>query len=571
MKHSILLLVLALSSIHAFAAKYEAEDAILGGEANLANDDQSASGGSYVQMKEGELSFTVNVPSEGMYDILIHYKQDYDTQKEQNLLVNGTNSGSINFPQTEDWKDVSVVARLNKGDNTVKITKSWGWVDVDYIEVNLHENSSFNLDENLANPNANGAAKEMFAFMQENFQKKVISGVMTGAVLNGNDAVTLNNQEDVAHIRSNSGNKTPALVGFDFMHGTGKEYNDDNGGWFQAYTDATISLAKELYQRGGIPAFCWHWRDPLKNDIGFYSPTGGGDKTSFDLTTACTNSNCTAWDTNSDAYIAIVEDIDKVAGYLKELQDADVAVLWRPVHEASGGWFWWGYKGAAPFKLLYKLIFDRLTDHHHLNNLIWVWNSEGGDPDWYPGDEYVDIIGRDFYYSNNTQVNHASLIGEFEKLKNLFGTKKMIALSENGSVPFPENLIEDGAGWSFFMPWYGTFVKQANTNSDWLHIMNHEYVLTLEDMPGWTGEPPSPIKVANAIPNAKFGVRSLNNGTLLVESNANTAIYLYNTKGSLVQKVSVQAGSSEVKISVPAGIYVVKNAKTGQTQRVLVR
>ena len=494
MKHFFLLSMLILSSIPAFAAttRYEAEAATRSGNASPASD-PSASGGSYIEMNGGDLSFAVNVPSAGMYDILVRYKQDYDDTKTQNLVINGTNVGGITFPRTASWKDVSSVARLNQGNNTVDITNSWGWVDVDYIEVNSHENSSFDLDENLVNPNANGAAKEMFAFMRENFQKKVISGVMTDAVLNGNNAVTLNNQEEVKHIRTNSGSKTPALVGFDFMHGTGKEYNDANGGWFKSYTDATISLAKELYQRGGFPAFCWHWRDPLKNSKGFYSPNASdGDKTNFDLTTACTNSSCTDWNENSNAYKAMVEDIDKVAGYLKELQDAGVAVLWRPVHEASGTWFWWGYKGAGPFKLLYKLIFDRLTTHHHLNNLIWVWNSEGADPEWYPGDEYVDIIGRDFYY-NNLQVNHASLIGEFEKLKDLFGTKKMIALSENGSVPFPENLMEDGAGWSFFMPWNGDFVTQANTPSDWQHIMNHSYVITLEDMSGWTGEI-TPIK-----------------------------------------------------------------------------
>jgi hypothetical protein len=81
----------------------------------------------------------------------------------------------------------------------------------------------------------------------------------------------------------------------------------------------------------------------------------------------------------------------------------------------------------------------------------------------------------------------------------------------------------------------------------------------------------SPIKMLNATPSAKFAVRSLNNGTLLVESPANTAINLYNTNGSLVQEVLISAGSSMVKVSVPVGIYVVKNAKTGQAQKVLVR
>ncbi|MCL2282137.1 MAG: hypothetical protein FWC26_02345 [Fibromonadales bacterium] len=472
--------MLTLASIPAFAAKYEAESA--------ARTDNATVVGTYVEMREGNLTFTVNASSAGMHELIVNYKQDNDTKKEQNLVVNGANVGILTFPRSATWTDLKSVVSLNTGSNTVAITKNWGWVDIDYIEINPYQATPFDLDKNLVNPNATNAAKEMFAFMQANFQKKVISGVMTGDVLSGNNAMTINSQTEVSHIRSKSGNKTPALVGFDFMHGTGKEYNDASGGWFLNYTNATISMAKELYQRGGIPAFCWHWRDPLKNTKGFYSPSSSGDVTDFNLTNACTNTSCTAWNTSSNEYKGIIEDIDKVADYLKELQTAGVPVLWRPVHEASGGWFWWGGKGAAAFKLLYNLLYDRLTTHHGLNNLIWVWNSEGADKDWYPGDNRVDIIGRDFYYNPQSTVNYASLIGEFEKLKNLFGTKKMLSLSENGSVPDPDNLVSDNAGWSYFMPWYGTFVTQSTSDAMWSKIMNHDYVITLEEMPGWTGE-----------------------------------------------------------------------------------
>jgi len=518
MKHLSLFLVL-VSSISAFAVQYQATSATLSGGAAVS--------GNYVQMQGGNMTFnSVSASQAGMYDIRIRYMQDYGDKKEQNLVINGTNVGTIVFPQTATWKDVTVTTRLNSGNNTVAITNNWGWVDIQYIDVILHENTPFNLDKNLVNPNANAAAKKVFAFMQENFQKKVISGVMTGDVLSGNTAVTLNNQTEVNYIRGKSGNKTPALVGFDFMHGTGKEYEDAGGNvstsWYKWYTDATISLAKELYQRGGIPTYCWHWRDPLKKDRGFYSPTGSGDKTTFNLSNACTNANCTAWNTNSDEYKGIIADIDKVAGYLKELQTAGVVVLWRPVHEASGGWFWWGAdKKPAPYKLLYKLLFDRLTTTQGLNNLIWVWNSEGADPDWYPGDNYVDIIGRDFYYwpDAETKVNHASLIGEFEKLKNLFGTKKMIALSENGSVPSPENMIADGAGWSWFMPWYGNFVTQANTASDWNSIMNHSYVITLESMPGWGNYNPSSSSTVSSSSRASSSSARSSSGTAVSSSS----------------------------------------------------
>jgi len=525
----LLLALVFVSSIPAVAVQYPAINATIAGGAII--------NGDYVEMKEGSLTFSsVNVSSEGMYDIIFRYKQTYGTPKTQNLVVNGAPVGEIVFLESTTDKDISAVARLNSGNNTIALTKNWGWVDIKYMDVVPHENAAFDLDRNLVNPNANAAARKMFAFMQENFQKKVISGVMTGEVLSGNNAVTLNNQKEVSHIRQNSGNKTPALVGFDFMHGTGKEFNGGNT-WNKQYTATTITLAKELYQRGGIPAFCWHWRDPLKKTEGFYSPnSNGSDKTDFDLTKACTDANCTAWNTSSDEYKGIIEDIDIIAGYFKELQDAGVAVLWRPVHEASGGWFWWGAKGAAPLKLLYKLIFERLTKEHELNNLIWVWTSEGADYDWYPGDDYADIIGRDFYYNPQLTVNHASLIGEFEKLKNLFGTKKIITLSENGSVPYPENLKADGAEWSYFMPWYGEFVTQANSADDWNKIMNDSYVITLESMPGWDNyeePPPSPIL------NSQF-------------STLNSKVTYYSIKGQPLGNTKPQK----------AGVYIAKQGSS---------
>jgi hypothetical protein len=83
-------------------------------------------------------------------------------------------------------------------------------------------------------------------------------------------------------------------------------------------------------------------------------------------------------------------------------------------------------------------------------------------------------------------------------------------------------------------------------------------------------ESQTPIKLLNTAPSAEFKVSSLNNGNLLVESYANTTLYLYNTSGSLVQKISVPAGSSIVKLSVSPGIYVVKNTKI-KPKRVLVR
>jgi len=465
-----------------FAQKYEAEKATLSGGA-VKQYSTAASGGAYVAMNDGNISFSVQMQEAGIYNLKIVFSLTDDDFNTQNLTVNGKTVGSVSFLRTGSesklvFADATTFVRLVAGANTVAITKSWGWVDIDYIELATHETLPFTIDPYPVTPEPSESAMELYSFLCDNFQKKTISGVMTGTLLNRNDvALPLFSQVEVAHIYRCSGKK-PALVGFDFMHSTGKNSEDS---WYKAYSNATISMATKLWEAGGIPIFCWHWKDPLLNQEEFYT-----DETTFDLTEAFTNSSCTEWNTNSASYKAIIRDIDFVAGLLKKLQDKGIAVLWRPLHEASGGWFWWGAKGSTPCKALYKLMFDRMVNHNGLRNLIWVWTANGVDADWYPGNNCVDIIGRDFYYEP-IQRNHASLIGEFETFKMVFGTNKIITLAENGSVPYPAEMQNDGAHWSYFMPWEGEFVTSHdhNTVADWKLIMNDDYIITLEDMPGW--------------------------------------------------------------------------------------
>ena len=129
----------------------------------------------------------------------------------------------------------------------------------------------------------------------------------------------------------------------------------------------------------------------------------------------------------------------KIAGYLRLLHDANIPVIWRPLHEAAGGWFWWG-KNADSFKKLWVEMFDYF-ETQGLNNLIWVWTSETNDTDWYPGDEYVDIIGRDLY--GNDAADCAS---QYQTLINDFGNK-MITLSPIPlSACFPNSGMQERAG-----------------------------------------------------------------------------------------------------------------------------
>ena len=177
-----------------------------------------------------------------------------------------------------------------------------------------------------------------------------------------------------------------------------------------------------------------------------------------------------------------MRDIDAIAVQLKRLQKAKVPVLWRPLHEAEGGWFWWGAKGPEPAKKLYRLMYDRLTNYHKLNNLIWVWNSEN--PAWYPGDAYVDIVSIDSYPQAG---DYGPLSNRYDNLKGLVNDRKLIALTENGPIPDPDLLQLYRADWSWFVTWSGNFIQDGiqNDRQHLIEVYNHPYVLTLDELPDW--------------------------------------------------------------------------------------
>lgn len=291
----------------------------------------------------------------------------------------------------------------------------------------------------LVSPNASPEAEAVYAFLHEQYGKKMLSGVMT-----------LNSFDEVVRVKAISG-KEPAVVGMDFMH-----HNRGYTAWFKE--EQIVLDAQAHWRKNGLPALMWHWRDPSRKTEAFYTKD-----TDFDLSKI--------QNPNSEEYQALVADIDYIAVYLKLLQSAGVPVLWRPLHEASGGWFWWGAKGPENYKRLYRLLFDRLVHHHKINNLIWIWTAEKSDVLWFPGKEVVDLVGVDLYGAPTTYPQ------VYKQVQSLY-PDKLIALSECGSLP---DLSTDGVLWSWFMVWYGDFVQQNSAH--WKTLLNHPSVITLDQMP----------------------------------------------------------------------------------------
>lgn len=302
-------------------------------------------------------------------------------------------------------------------------------------------------------PGSSPEAQSLLAYFSSIYGNKIIAGQHDGW------RMTNGLSEELNYLRQTTG-KLPALL------------EADAGGFIAPNRGAGRRLSQGMLdwwqQRHGIVAFCWHWRAPMKEPA-FYT-----EETTFDISRAVTP--------GTPEYKATRRDLDQVADQLEVLRDAHVPVLWRPLHEANGRWFWWGAGGPEPFKKLWRMMFDDFTAQHHLTNLIWVF-SPGAETDlaaWYPGDAYVDIVAPDHYPMDG---NHNPAKDIFDELYRMTRGQKLLAFGENGPVPDPALLVRDHAGWLFFTTWSGDILFKKTTSEQLHTYYNNPYVLTLGDLP----------------------------------------------------------------------------------------
>ena len=510
--------------------KYEAE-AQKGVDAASIIEDSNFSGGKYVKPADASgMTFTVEVEETAVYDITtsVHIKVfDWITSK---IVVNGIEAGSLlTTPRNIDSSYViSASAKMKAGENTITVGNQS--IGVDYITVERHPDPEFKISALPVTPNASESAKKVKTFLRDNFMKKTISGMMISdqnfnynygdmkiippggctpadSCKYSDEEVSWKGQTDIAEFYKRSGHY-PAIGGFDMLFAAGGHHDE---GWFLGYTENNLLMTEELLEMGGIPTYTWHWK--VGEDTVFYTkdtyPMNGfnasgctegvkgtsENNTCFNYTKAFKGEQCKEIDETSQEYKDLVADIDIVSGYFKQLQDKGIAVVWRPLHEARGGWFWWGAGSAECYVQLYRLVFNRMVGTNKLTNLIWVWNINT-DPKfgydysalnaaWYPGDEYVDIVAVDIYDPLN---DHNSGANYFNKIVSDVGTKKMIALSENGAIPDIDSIAEDKAYWSYWMTWSqtwsGNFLEKTTTDM-WKKNLDDERIIALDNMPGW--------------------------------------------------------------------------------------
>ena len=334
-----------------------------------------------------------------------------------------------------------------------------------------------------ANPSA--GAQKLYAYLLSQYGQKVLSSTIAN----------VNWNFDEAEMVYNATGKYPAIATMDYLHFytlyADKSRNPYAGGWRVNYDD--ISEVKKWWDAGGIVSACWHWNVP--NLEGQTSYTCKPGETTFRPRNIFVDGT---WEKR-----IADEDLALIASLLKKLQEAGIPVIWRPLHEASGNsvnggtaWFWWGIDGAETYVRLWRYMFDYF-EAQGLNNLIWVWTTQTGygwsvadgilsDAAWYPGDEYVDIVGRDEYTRTAAESG-----AEFEAISSDFAGK-MVTLSECGSVAPIADQWAAGAKWSWFMPWYDNAVGSGTKDFDshehankawWQAAMEAECVISRDELP----------------------------------------------------------------------------------------
>ena len=454
---------------------YEAEDAALEGLRVYTdnNGPQAKSGSGYVGLwdsEESKLTFHVEVPEDGVYELAFITAAVSDGESYNTVAVNDRTFYEGLYTKGKDFSSSSMKAKLNKGTNVVSITIGWGWIYVDCMHVRLAEGIDadvYNVDKTLSNKNASKNTQRLMSYMVDQYGKYTLSGQY-----NNDKGINSPEVQELHKLTS----KYPAIMGFDFV-----DYSPSR---VEHGTDSKqTEYAVQWHDMGGIITFMWHWNAPkglLNTDEqpwwrGFYT-----EATTFDLNRALNGDDPVGYD-------LIIRNIDVIAEQLKILADKDIPVLWRPLHEASGGWFWWGAYGADNYKKLWKLMYQRLTDTHGLNNLIWIYSAQ--DADWYPGDEYVDIIGEDVYSVPYDYESHYNLFG---KALGYTNTKRIVGLAEIGEIPDPDLMYEDNACWSFFIIWNDEYVvdkkskkisDQFNELDHFVDVFNHEKIITLDELP----------------------------------------------------------------------------------------
>ncbi len=459
-----------------FSKSVEAETGSVSGKAKVKSDRKGYKGKGYVtNISAGEdWSREIELTDSQYYNLTITVASDVPCVN--GIAVNGKKlqdfsaSGSGKFEKVT-FKNIYI----EKGKTAISVIPVDGGLDVDSLTLTASEDIS-KLDLTISKPalsnkDSDYNAKALYQYLCESYGKQVLLGQ--------HDTIGTSAETDMIYKTTG---KYPAIRFGDLMLATEKD---------SITTDTEMNIAMDWASKDGIVGYMWHWAAP-DDKREYYA-----DQTDFDIKKAVTKENIAELSLEdikklqkdgkvSKECVAVVQDIDTVSEKLSTLRDEGIAVLWRPLHEASNGDFWWGNDKEA-YKWLWKLMYERQTKYHKLNNLIWVWSAQNAD--WYVGDKYCDVLSCDVYDDGNkdAQVNIMLFLQSISK-------NKPIAMSECGSFPDIQSIADEKAMWAFIGQWGGNYLmtddgklaEENNTAAELIKMYNNNLTLTRDKLPDFT-------------------------------------------------------------------------------------
>jgi mannan endo-1,4-beta-mannosidase len=456
--------------------RIEAEDALFTGLLEVEDLRSGYSGDGYLAgfslNPADSVQATFTIPAAQHYDITISVCAD--TVVTNALLLNGEEIGQFTIEESGNFVRVTFSGiYLPEGEAVLSIEEIDGYFSLDYFEITNYEemyDMDYRESYSLSDKNASEGAQALMTYLSENYGQRVITGQYASDASNTELSM-------IYHLTG----KYPAIR-FDDVEGLTANSTADS-------SDA-VSASAKWADMGGIVGLMWHWDAPMGVSSVY------AEETDFSLANAVTEEDVACLDNDalealyeegaiSEECMAILRDIDSVSEALAPLAEQDIPVLWRPLQEASGDWFWWGAAGPEAYRWLWEVMYLRMTEYHGLHNLIWIWNGQS--EEYLVDSSLYDIASLDIYLAQDKTFG--SRYEQFVSLSRMTEGEKILALSECSTVPDMNLMFRDNCIWSFFGLWYGEYLIDEDgryatdytSAEDMIAVYNSEAAITLSD------------------------------------------------------------------------------------------
>lgn len=419
----------------------------------------------------------------------------------------------------------------------------------------------------------------MWNYLKSVYGQKMLTGCWTETQFGGNDNV------------ERCSGETPAIWGQD-MNSWYKIRTEQN--WINTW-NSNIQGFKTAHKRGQILQVNWHWQMPSSKVNGAYTRDAWGKDAAGNVQMMTSQQWNDIVTPGTALYNTMIEDVDyHVVNFLKKIVDdkgRPIPIIFRPLHEIDGGWFWWTCT-TDPTKTakLFKIMLDRIMNYHKVHNLIWVYNpgvicNGGSWPPYqtselprrkafYPGDAFCDITGIDLYDYDpavrGTYANTGKTYRDAFNMMKAIAPDKMIALCEAEGLPNPEKCFTDPnyAPWLYCLPWFSdqytdNTAGAARDLCAWNKVQfKSSYVINAGDFIitaaqknmqySNTGYTVFPNPVTGGKITLKIPLENVNN---------EIQVSIFDITGKNMQKTDLMANNTEIEINthdLKTGIYFIR-------------